>query len=188
MMLSILFVVLGLISVIKPDSCLQQKEKSLISNIRSTLNTLEEDLANKYAGCQVGWKEYQNHCYYFSSDTETWNEAEKICRNKGGYLVQITDSAENAWVVNILRKAVQQRMMGYWMGAKKAKDGQWKWINDLSKVKYFNWNPGQPDNYGGIEDCVSFWRDHNYNWNDAPSNITFHKYGGVGYICEKTRV
>lgn len=47
MMMSMLFVVLGFVSVIKPDSCLRQTEKSIISNIRSTLKTLEEALASK---------------------------------------------------------------------------------------------------------------------------------------------
>ncbi|XP_052062667.1 perlucin-like protein [Mytilus californianus] len=181
MMLSIFFVVLGFVSVIKSEHCLRQKEQSLISSIRSTLKTLEEDLAGKYAECQTGWKEYKNHCYYFSSDTKTWHEAEKICRNMGGYLVQITDSSENSWVVTILTKAVQHQF-GYWMGATNVKEGLWKWINDLSKVQYSNWNPGQPDNYGDEEDCASFWKDIKYNWNDAPSN-----YSGIGYICEKTR-
>ncbi|CAC5415431.1 MRC [Mytilus coruscus] len=171
MIFSIVFVVLGFVSMIKSESCLGQKEKSLISGIRSSLKTLEEKLE--------GWKEYKNHCYYFSSDTKTWPEAERKCRNKGGYLVQISGSSENSWVVTILTKAVQHQF-GYWMGATNVKDGQWKWINDLSKVQYSNWIPGQPDNSKGVEDCASFWKDNNYNWNDVKSN-----HDGLGYICEK---
>lgn len=79
-------------------------------------------------------------------------------------------------------EAVQHKI-GYWMGATNVKDGQWKWINDLSKVQYSNWIPGQPDNSNGVEDCACFLKANNYNWNDASS-----KKDGLGYICERTRV
>ncbi|VDI56799.1 Hypothetical predicted protein, partial [Mytilus galloprovincialis] len=181
MMFSILFVVLGFVAMIKSESCLGQKEKTLLSGIRSSIKTLEEKLEGKNAKCPAGWKEYKNHCYYFSSDTNSWPDAERKCRNIGGYLVQISDSSENSWVVSILRKAVQHDC-GYWMGATNAKDGQWKWINDLSRVQYSNWISGQPDNSNGVEDCACFWKVNNYNWNDASSN-----HDGLGYICERTR-
>ncbi|VDI09689.1 selectin, platele [Mytilus galloprovincialis] len=182
MMMFALFFLLGCVAVIRSETCYGQKEISLISSIESTLNTLKKSLKGKSAGCPSGWKEYKNHCYYTSPDTKTWNRAEKICIQMGGYLAQITDSAEDAWVVNLLRKAVQHPA-GYWMGAEDFKDGKWRWTNDSSKLRYSHWNDYEPSNSGGVEHCAHFWKYANFRWNDAPC----YNSNGMGYICEKTK-
>ncbi|VDH99999.1 mannose receptor, C type [Mytilus galloprovincialis] len=176
-----LLVALGCVSAIRSETCLGQKELSLISSIESTLNTLKNRLKGISAGCPSGWKEFKNHCYYTSPDITTWYKAKKLCKQKGGYLAQITDSAEDAWVANLLRRAVQHHH-GYWMGAEDFTNGKWRWVNDSSKVQYTHWKIDEPNNSGGVEHCAHFWRYANYRWNDT--NCT---HGGIGYLCEKTK-
>ncbi|XP_076111679.1 perlucin-like protein [Mytilus galloprovincialis] len=96
----------------------------------------------------------------------------------GGYLVKITDSEENSWVVDMITKSVKHTY-GYWMGMADIKnEGDWRWVNDSSAVSYSNWNRGQPNNANN-EDCGHFWSAVNYEWNDIMCNTD-----QMGYICE----
>ncbi|VDI59402.1 mannose receptor, C type [Mytilus galloprovincialis] len=178
-MISPLVVIFCCILVVKSETCLGKNEKSILSGIKSSIKKLEEKLEGKSRRCRPGWKEYKDNCYFFSTDKKTWKEAEIDCRNLGGYLTQVTDSAENSWIVTMItgKKVIQQH---YWMGASDFKEGDWRWVNDLSKVTYTDWNTAtkEPTNSGGIEDCAHFWHGQNYKWNDQPCKDAF------AYICE----
>ncbi|CAG2199080.1 Perlucin-like protein [Mytilus edulis] len=107
----------------------------------------------------------------------------KQCNNMRGYLVKITDSSENSWVVDKITKSVKHRY-GSWMGAADFKtEGHWTWVHDSSKVRFSNWSAYQPDNGGNNEDCVHFWKSRQYQWNDAPCHLD-----NMGYICECSHV
>ncbi|CAG2214545.1 unnamed protein product [Mytilus edulis] len=47
-------------------------------------------------------------------------------------------------------------------------EGDWRWMNDLSKVNFTSWSLGEPNDYGGGEDCAHFRLTKNYQWNDMP--------------------
>ncbi|CAC5400422.1 Perlucin-like protein [Mytilus coruscus] len=175
--ISTLIVIFCCILVVKSETCLGSQEKSILSGIKSSIKTLEEKLEGKSPRCRPGWKEYKDHCYFFSTDKKPWHEVEVECRNLGGYLTQVTDSSENAWIVSMItsKKVIQQY---YWMGATDFKEGEWRWVNDLSKVHYTSWSSGQPDNAHGKEDCAHLGHRHNYKWNDHVCSNSF------AYICE----
>ena len=44
----------------------------------------------------------------------------------------------------------------------------WKWHSSGSIFNYTNWSTGQPDNWGGSQDCLKMWSkaSHNYKWDD----------------------
>ncbi|XP_052063187.1 perlucin-like protein [Mytilus californianus] len=168
------------------------KEKAMISEIRSmsvSMHSLLESLENKINDnsrecspnenkCPDGSKKYKDHCYFFSPDGKTWHDAAKQCKNMRGYLVKITDSAENSWVVDMLNKS-DRFYHGSWMGMTDLnKEGDWRWEDD-SSVRFSNWSPNQPDDNNNREDCGHFWSLHHYEWNDAPCNLD-----NMGYICE----
>jgi len=57
-------------------------------------------------------------------------------------LAVINDAAENKWLAKTFGPNTQ-----YWIGLTDEEvDGQWKWV-DGTAVEYFNWLPGEPDNY-----------------------------------------
>lgn len=70
----------------------------------------------------------------------------------------------------------------YWIGANDLKEeGDWRWVNDLSKVYFNSWRSGEPNDYQhdrGGEDCANLRQVTNYQWNDLPCT------DAVGYICE----
>ncbi|XP_076109589.1 perlucin-like protein [Mytilus galloprovincialis] len=177
----VLVVICCCVSVIRSETCFGQTEKSLISTIQSSLKTLEEKLQGKSASrCPTGWEKYNNHCYYVSADkTKNWYKSERQCRDIGGYLVQVTDSAEDSWIAKLIQKT-GQHSTSYWMGAANGKEGKWSWVNDSFKVQYSNWAPGEPS--GGTNQCAQIWYRSNYKWDDTPCNRL-----GKGYICERTQ-
>lgn len=61
------------------------------------------------------------------------------------------------------------------------KEGKFTWING-SPLTFQDWNNGEPNNSGGREDCVHFYKNYNgvyYKWNDMPCTMVY------GNICEK---
>ncbi|CAG2211085.1 Perlucin-like protein [Mytilus edulis] len=181
-----LLVIFCCVSVIKSETCFGKDEKSILAGIRSSLKALEDrlNINGKSQGCSAGWKEYNNHCYYFSNNKTTWFEAERICRNMGAYLVKVTDAKENSWIKNIIiTKSMdffflrfecdlisykKESAQNYWMGAQdQLKEGEWRWVSDQSKVQYSGWSNGEPNNTGGNEDCVLFYLPCSSNWNDG---------------------
>ena len=74
----------------------------------------------------------------------------------------------------------------YWIGLRERNnEGEWLWT-DYSPLSYTNWNPGEPNNYGGDEACVAISYyvsdtdgSERATWNDA------HCSGEMNYICQK---
>ena len=46
-------------------------------------------------------------------------------------------------------------------------EGHWVWENSSVPFNYTYWNPGEPNNAGGNEDCLAFWFSTR-KWNDVP--------------------
>lgn len=44
--------------------------------------------------CQPGWREYENKCYFFSTDTKSWMEANAFCLEQNSNLMSIQDIHE----------------------------------------------------------------------------------------------
>lgn len=122
-----------------------------------------------------------NHLYKFISGTITANSARtsaaaQTAYGATGYLATITSQAENDFVAN--------RLQGDgWIGGSDAtSEGTWKWITGPetdttfwsgasggSTVggNYANWASGEPNDWGGNEDCIQFYITSR-NWNDLP--------------------
>lgn len=71
-----------------------------------------------------------------------------------------------------------------WIGlSDKQHEGTFQWEVDNSTVNFTNWEPGQPNNWGNYQHCVSLavgaTTDSFGLWNDESCNTPFF------YICEK---
>uniref|UniRef100_A0A3B4HCE8 C-type lectin domain-containing protein n=1 Tax=Pundamilia nyererei TaxID=303518 RepID=A0A3B4HCE8_9CICH len=44
--------------------------------------------------CEDDWKEHGGNCYYFSTNSSSWNESRTVCKTKGGDLVKIDSEEE----------------------------------------------------------------------------------------------
>lgn len=99
------------------------------------------------------------HAYYLlTANTWTGSEAEAV--TLGGHLVTVNDAAENAWVCSTF-----SQVMYIWTGLNDAAvDGEFVWSSGQS-VSYFNWYPGEPNNFNRGESYVEI-STGTCQWND----------------------
>ncbi|XP_017064258.1 low affinity immunoglobulin epsilon Fc receptor-like [Drosophila eugracilis] len=108
--------------------------------------------------------------FYIGNETKLdWSTAAATCRKIGGYLASIKDQKE--------LDAIQPKLgfITYWLGTNDQKtEGQF--ISEASgKRPFLKWRSGEPNNYGGNENCVDLNRG---TMNDAScSNIAY-------FICQ----
>ncbi|XP_071940912.1 C-type mannose receptor 2-like [Antedon mediterranea] len=126
--------------------------------------------------CEGDWQAHGNSCYLFrATDFQPYWDAEAICANEGGSLVTITNQEEQDFLS--VRADVLRAEM--WIGLHDTK-GTFEWI-DGSALSFTNWAPGEPNEAGSGEDCVSFVSKYSRlgMWNDL--DCTRHQ----PYICKR---
>jgi hypothetical protein len=98
------------------------------------------------------------HIYYVTSP-QTWDSALAEANSLGGNLVTIEDAAENSWItINLVGSSPK------WIGLNDAAtEGVFVWT-DGTPSAYRNWESGEPNNAGSIEDSVTILS--NGRWND----------------------
>jgi len=126
--------------------------------------------------CPSGWvmslTSGQTYCYWFSSSSETtrtYQSARNHCRSFGGGadLVSIANSAE----MNFVWPRAAGR---FWLGLTDiASEGTFVW-SDGSSSSYRYWYSGEPNNYGGAEDCTESYTSRSGRWNDLRCDSPRH--------------
>ncbi|XP_052097169.1 perlucin-like protein [Mytilus californianus] len=139
----------------------------IVKNVESDLIVIKKDLK------EGQWTKYQGHCYYFSPKGAPWYEAERLCRDFGGYLVKIDNSTENEW----LHSNRPNKGSGYWIGLTDLIEGEWRWSVDQSLATFKTWYSGYGSK-GHASNCVSF-DGSTSTWFDTSCKT------GYRYICER---
>ncbi|XP_052401359.1 ladderlectin-like [Carassius gibelio] len=115
--------------------------------------------------CPPGWEKFEMQCFKFFSDLKPWAEAEKKCLELGGNLASVHDPHTSGFLKTFLRKCASG-MPRTWIGAHDAiKNNVWFW-SDGSKFDYSDWLTGEPNEYGGKENCVELAYGAEQRWND----------------------
>ncbi|KAK3102131.1 hypothetical protein FSP39_009047 [Pinctada imbricata] len=71
-------------------------------------------------------------------------------------------------------------LQGFWLGATDdQQEGNWIWIKDREPVGYNNWAPGEPNNKDSEENCLEYFKEQLFKWNDAPCRLRRR------FICEE---
>ncbi|CAJ0594464.1 unnamed protein product [Cylicocyclus nassatus] len=125
------------------------------------------------------------HCYRRFCDHKTFEDANKTCFNLGGYLPMVRNSYEDKFLATLARAEPQSDKSAHyarchWIGLKlDRKSKTYKWTNG-EESKYWNWHPGRPDDFKGIEECVHYSFESGFwdQWNDL------HCDEKLQYFCE----
>uniref|UniRef100_A0AAY4EQ77 C-type lectin domain-containing protein n=1 Tax=Denticeps clupeoides TaxID=299321 RepID=A0AAY4EQ77_9TELE len=124
--------------------------------------TIEKDqLKNRLSEMEKllreGWTYFQSHFYYISTEMKPWAKSREDCKSRGAELVIINSKDEQEFLSRLGREV--------WIGLTDS-DGSWKWV-DSTKLTTGYWDKGQPNSYGGNEDCAEIRPGQNLqNWND----------------------
>lgn len=113
--------------------------------------------------CQEVWR--GAHRYLICPVGRTWEESRLHCQEVGAEMVFIDGPEEDLW----LRAQLEARgLWQCWIGLSDgALEGQFLWL-DGAFPTWTNWGGGEPNDWGGNEDCTQFitggyWNDLNCN-------------------------
>ncbi|KAJ8312048.1 hypothetical protein KUTeg_009421 [Tegillarca granosa] len=145
----------------------QRYLKDLISRIR-------ENCAQFTTVAPCSGTQYAGHCYTLSSTERNWTNARDDCQSRGGYLVDITSSAEN----NIAKQlAFMSPSDQVWLGATdELEEGVYRWVSNNQTMTFTDWYRNDPDGGNG-QNCLSTYLESRL-WID---NICS---SSLPYICE----
>ena len=148
-----------------------------------------------------------NHRYELMLGDVTWEEAQELCKEKGGYLVTITTAEEFERITEQISQEGKNNFV-FWVGANRVevdeKPSSYHWVDDRLKDGSVLWNvfwkywlKGEPSYSGLTEDGQEVEEEYvvlmykraegKYYFNDVPNDIlaAAPSYQGiVGYICE----
>ncbi len=123
-------------------------------------------------GCEVEY--YEDNAYLFCGTARSWTEGQSWCASLGYHMLDIEDSAENVWAVDMANTYSTAK---WWIGFNdRTTEGTFVWESGASTT-YTNWHSGEPNDVGG-EDCTQLNRFGDYTWNDEPCSSSFR------FICE----
>uniref|UniRef100_A0A668A7B0 C-type lectin domain-containing protein n=1 Tax=Myripristis murdjan TaxID=586833 RepID=A0A668A7B0_9TELE len=144
--------------------------QSSLSSMTEEKRQLKMEIERLRLKIRDGWTKFNSSCYFISSESKNWNESRQDCLRRGADLVIINSREENSFLKNF--------RVRLWIGLSDLEtEGEWKWV-DGSSLSYTSWAEGQPDDYGGKEDC-GVLRPVYDGWNDFPCSL------GRPWICEK---
>lgn len=93
----------------------------------------------------------------------SWTDAESEAISLGGHLATINDEAEQNWLLSIFSPNRDRHL---WIGLNDVdQEGLFVWANGDPFI-FSNFPPGEPNNFGGIEDYTYIDVAHGDAWND----------------------
>ena len=94
---------------------------------------------------------------------ETFEGALKFCKDEGGSLFEPRDTSITEILYSLMRA---EGIDNFWIGIHdKVNEGHFVYASDKSPIEWSKWSNGQPNSYGGDQDCVIV---RNNQWDDRP--------------------
>ena len=122
---------------------------------------------------------YRNTLYLVSKTQAVFNiaNANKFCRESGGYLVELDDKEEYQFVKDLVTRIGGAN--SFWTGGNDIdSEGTFVYYNSKKPVPPNLWSSPQPDNAGGHEDCMEI----RLNFGGAINDWMCTQSGK--YVCE----
>ena len=68
--------------------------------------------------CPEGWLQNLGHCFLFGSDgLGSYAEAREYCKEKGGFLAEISNEQTNTFLVDNMKRTSELQKKWWWIGA-----------------------------------------------------------------------
>ncbi|XP_043094909.1 C-type lectin domain family 4 member E isoform X2 [Puntigrus tetrazona] len=121
--------------------------------------------------CKAGWQLFLSNCYQFSSNKVSWQTARSYCDGQGTLLLILgEDSREWDFIV----KHAVHSSQSYWIGLTDAITGHWRWVDGTPyTMNSSQWEPGEPNNWLGEEDCGELTTSGKLNDGHCSKNFSF---------------
>ena len=100
--------------------------------------------------------------YHLIKQSLTWYEAQSYCREKYTDLATVNNMDDKSSLDNMLAGHVTNS----WIGLQKGGTSRWMWSDGSGIPQFTKWNDGEPNNFGGNEECAEM--SETGSWNDIP--------------------
>ncbi|XP_048736793.2 perlucin-like protein [Ostrea edulis] len=134
--------------------------------------------------CSYPYRALGSRCYYFSTDTASWDEAFVNCIHKGGYLANLETLDE--YLIIRYKLAGMKNGQHYSIGGRdfnrQVKEGNWRWVkaSGNSKMSYFAFGPTEPGSRKRYPQlCMWLYAGYKYQFIDVDCTSV------ARYICEE---
>jgi hypothetical protein len=126
--------------------------------------------------CPCNPQNFEQRNYLFCAQIDAWNDAQLFCARYGYHLASIRDAVADHYLEETVVTYGNSR---WWIGLNDLQQkGVWAWQAG-TPVGYVHWGPGEPNDTGGIEDCVQLNRyGVDGGWNDEPCA------NALPFVCE----
>ena len=127
--------------------------------------------------------------YEIFVENVTWEQAKKLCEDKGGHLATVRTDEQLAEIIAL---AESKRAQFVWLGAYRASNSHWYYVTG-DALSYTQWDKGEPsavDMDGTREDYLLLWYRTNtqtWSYNDMrndPISVAPGYKGKLAYVCE----
>ncbi|MGH0154205.1 UNVERIFIED_CONTAM: hypothetical protein FKN15_026524 [Acipenser sinensis] len=108
--------------------------------------------------------------YTLIEEMKNWTEAQQYCREHHTDLISIKNASENE---DLVKKAQGKT---FWIGLF---NEPWKWSHQGDNYTFHNWFNGEPDNWGGNENCVRMLKSGTWRECGCNSQYPFFCYDGT---------
>uniref|UniRef100_A0A3B4EKB3 C-type lectin domain-containing protein n=1 Tax=Pygocentrus nattereri TaxID=42514 RepID=A0A3B4EKB3_PYGNA len=136
-----------------------------------------------------GVSAYVPYRYHFVNENKTWTEAQSYCRQRDSDLVTINNMEEMKKLNATLKKHLNNTpSSSVWISLVRGDTDQWLWsLADANFYRkgdtYRNWASGEPNNVGGVENCVVMKKSDGTWFDDRCSSLyTFVCYDGKNIL------
>ena len=147
---------------------LKQEQKKQMKVQMESLMEIKKDLERLHVNrhCPHKWIFHNNLCYYVSKKEErvSWEEAKEKCKAMEN---RATLAMPKTMEENIFLKQLNNftdddlSHQDLWLGGSDTEtEGIWKWADDSLislDLQEKNWAPNQPNNWGGIQNCLKLY-------------------------------
>ncbi|KAM4636534.1 pulmonary surfactant-associated protein D-like [Discoglossus pictus] len=107
-----------------------------------------------------GGSSFGQKLYVSKGEEGNYDDAKSACSKDGGQVASPRSAEENEAVLKLVKKHSKSAFLGI---NDIETEGVFRHLNG-ELVTYSNWNPGEPNNQGGSEDCVEIFTTG--KWND----------------------
>ena len=132
--------------------------------------------------CKTGeQEEFGDHCYFWSSNKQNWDESKSHCEIMNGTLAAVTSLPIHNFLVRKVDKGSDNQYTWFWIGGTdRETEGNWKWV-DGSDWNFSHWatlRDKQPSG-GPNQNCLQIYhgRYATNGWNDQ------YCYMALPFIC-----
>ncbi|XP_055598074.1 lectin subunit alpha-like [Uranotaenia lowii] len=111
--------------------------------------------------------------FFMSSFEANWYRAFQSCAASGKRLVSVESQQKHDALVDYIKTTSRYvNFSRFWLGANDmAEEGTFVWVHSGRTVTYTRWHSDEPNNTGGVENCVELVYDtvgkYIWKWNDT---------------------